>query len=113
VEATVTSFGDASPPPFLDWYAAVAADDAAMIWAKAKEYGGLDLHAFMLQALVGRHLPQHAALDGVLAFYVAGKLTRIVEGISRGVTISPDHWRDTVCYAMVARRIRETKTWPA
>ena len=99
---------------FLDWYDATAKADAEMIWAKAKEYGGFDNQAVALGQLTGH--PQVGLVINVeraVAFNAAQKMARIVEALGRGEVPSEDTWRDLVCYGMIARRLRETKTWPA
>lgn len=99
---------------FLDWYKAMASADAEMVWQKAKEYGGFDVQAYFLKLLAGPGwLTDHHNLERALVFNCSQKLARIAEALQRGQLPSVDSWRDLVCYGMIARRLRETKTWPA
>lgn len=101
---------------FLTWFAETSARDAAMIWEKAKQYGGFDLQANALAVLRGAALVPGTAVDDLVAavaFNASQKLARIIEAIGRGEEAADDSWRDLCCYAMVARRIREVGTWPA
>lgn len=110
-EKPVTTFGDAGVEHFLEWYKIIAARDATMIWGKAGEYGGMSVTAEALAVLAA--LPE-ASTEVVLAFNSVQKINRIVEALSRGQQPSVDSWRDLACYAMMARRMRETKgAWPA
>lgn len=99
---------------FLEWYRDVAANDGEMIWEKAMEYGGMSLTAEALGVLMG-HLDQtHHNYEAALAVNAAQKVNRILEALAHGELPSADCWRDLVCYAMIARRLRETKgAWPA
>lgn len=109
----VTTFGDARVKIFHRWFEHIAISDAEMIWEKAREYGSFTLTAEALGVLTGQdqgRLNQEA----VLATNVAQKLNRIMEALFRGELPSEDCWRDLACYAMIARRLRETKgAWPA
>lgn len=95
---------------FVAWYSAVAAEDATMVWDKAKQYGGFDLQAHGLALLRGISVQ---ALEPALAFNALQKVSRIVEALGHGQIVSLDSWRDLTCYSMIARRLREAKTWPA
>lgn len=90
------------PKPIEDWWRETAASDFKMVWFKARDYGDLTLMAV------------HAgSIETVLAFYALGKLQRILNQLERGAIASQDSWRDLVCYAMMARRVSETGSWPA
>ena len=96
--------------PFVEWYADVATNDAEMIWAKAKKYGGLTIVQDALATMFGRVGVND---EQVLALLVALKLSRIVEALGAGEKPDEDSWRDLACYAMMARRVRRTGSWPA
>lgn len=101
---------------FVTWYAATAAEDAAMIWDKAKQYGGFDLQAHGLSLLMQKGFTRDlraSNLEDVLAFNALQKVSRIVEALGHGQIVSLDSWRDLGAYSMIARRLREAKTWPA
>lgn len=103
-----------SVTPFLSWYEATAYDDATMVWTKAKEYGGFTIQARAMADLFGVREPdERLNMERIIAVNAAQKLARISESLGRGQFPSVDSWRDLSCYSMIARRARETKTWPA
>lgn len=110
-----TMFERKDLPDFVEWYVEHAGEDALMIWDKAKAYGGFDIQASYLALLMGRDTPKVDPLDHerTLAFNACQKLARIAEALSHGTLPSEDSWRDLCCYAMIVRRLRVTKTWPA
>lgn len=98
-----------------EWWVHEAADDVRMVTHKLSAYGSLRVQA---QALVDMaNVPadkrnETLATEMVLASYVGGKLNRIVTALARGEVPSTEHWRDLVCYAMMARWVDESGTWP-
>lgn len=105
-----TSYGPLKEvPEYVAWASFVAASDADMVWKKAKDYGSLQFYAASVSQGSNRSLD----LERALASLVALKLGRILGSLEQGKLPTPDSWRDLCCYAMMARRVRTTGTWPA
>lgn len=102
-------------PPFVAWATLMAARDAEMVWSKAAEYGGLSLYYDTLHQLVdySGYPESRMGIERGIASLVALKLGRIVASLRNGKLPQEDSWRDIMCYAMMARRVRLTGTWPA
>ena len=98
----------------VSWWAAVAADDVGPAAVKAKEYGSFDL------LIIGRTLreamdigPDVVSDEEIgISFYLLGKISRAVSAIASGQRPSDDTWHDITVFSMMARRVRETGTWP-
>jgi len=55
--------------------------------------------------------PEVCAQAGV-AFYIQGKVGRMLGALAQGRAPSGDTWLDTGVYARMAQRIQETGGWP-
>jgi hypothetical protein len=96
-----------------DWWHATAQDDVVEVLAKLSSYGSLNFHAQCMLTLVGR--PYGSMREGselAIASYIAGKLNRLLDGLSRGELPSEDSWADLSRYAMMARYVRKYGEWP-
>lgn len=82
--------------------------DATM--EKLHKYGRLHAHGVMYKELVPDSVVSGEEI--VIAMYIAGKITRIVEGIAHGEMPSVDSWDDIACYAFMARWVRLNGSWP-
>ena len=102
-------------PDYVGWATLKAAQDAQMVWDKAGEYGNLMWYGDAIHHVTGYEgFPDSKlSIERAVASLVALKLGRIMSALSRGKLPSEDSWRDITCYAMMARRIRLTGTWPA
>lgn len=112
-----------------DWWAKKARHEAAMVCAKAVEYGATDLRdlGYQILEMAGRRnqLPEMDDEDGNgydadgyatevgIAFYAMGKLARIAAAVKEGRRPSYDSWLDLGVYARMAQRVHEHGGWPA
>lgn len=101
----------------LAWWERTATDDAERTIPKAVEYGSGDLDIMAMAMLVTHNLP--ITKPGIVlgkemacAFYLLGKVGRMMEAYAKGESPSADCWFDATVYAMMARRIRRTEQWP-
>jgi hypothetical protein len=79
---------------------------------KADEYGSGDLEMmgdrqFRMLRLPGQSVGQQAAC----AFYVDGKVARIMAALEEGREPSADCWFDLMVYGMIGLKIHETGRW--
>lgn len=96
-----------------EFWMTTAAKDADDVLAKYRQYGSLNAHATYMLMLVGRpYASMREGTEIVLASYIAGKLTRLFEGLSRGELPNEDSWADLARYAMMARYVRKHGEWP-
>lgn len=92
------------------WWDETAREDLDSVLQKLKQYGSLSFHGEAYERLV----PQ-SVVDGeeiAIAMYVAGKVTRIIEGIANREKPTDDTWDDIARYAMMARWVRQNGSWP-
>lgn len=103
-----------------EWWVKTAQSDAERTVPKAVEYGAVDfdLMGMYMVALVRDKFEgaDDAELMAVgremaVAFYLIGKMGRMVGAYQQGVMPSDDTIFDTGIYAMMMRRIRETGRW--
>lgn len=104
----------------MGWWIDTAKTDAEKTVPKAIQYGAVDfdiMGQFMV-ALVADKL--HGADDAekmrvgremAIAFYMLGKMGRMVGAYATGVLPSDDTLFDTTIYSMMLRRVRETGHW--
>lgn len=91
------------------WWQKAAADDAEDFSAKADEYGSADLD-LIGQALMltmdkfpdEARTPQLARELGI-AYYLLGKVSRMVGAYADGRVPSDDTWHDASVYSMMGR----------
>ena len=85
--------------------------------AKAHEYGSLDL-AIMGGAIsnlwpgIGEDAPPAAKLQAAIAFYLMGKVARVLSALAEGQPPPTDSWEDAEVYAMMGRYVQEHGQWP-
>lgn len=98
-----------------DWWAKVAAEDAARTIPKVIEYGSADLKVMgaALQAMIprGEELPARVGQEAAVAFYLLGKVARMFGAYAQGQAPTDDTWLDARIYAMMGHRIRERGEW--
>jgi len=95
---------------FAEWWLEHADKSLAGMLPKVREYGSTDLQ--IVGEVMMKMMPQlegkvHPAELGI-AFYLLGKVGRIVGGYADGHAPSDDTWYDTGIYAMMAQRVRAT-----
>ena len=79
---------------------------------KAVEYGSADLKVigFALSQMIGE--PKGVTNDELgIAFYVLGKVARLVGGYADGRKPSDDTWHDIAIYTKMAQSARENGGW--
>lgn len=97
----------------ISWWRETSEGDLGAITAKLNAYGSLNFHAVCMLALVGRpHGSMREGTEIAIASYIAGKLNRLFEGLSRGILPDEDSWADLARYAMMARYVRKHGEWP-
>lgn len=102
-----------TPNDVRDWWTDASRDDIEAVLGKLSTYGSLNFHAACMLLLVGR--PYASTREGTemaIASYIAGKLGRLMEGLSHGELPSEDSWADLARYAMMARYVRKHGEWP-
>lgn len=101
------------------WYMSEQDRDRRMALAKRDEYGSADLRimAGALKEMVPVPMEEEEIrldahyIEAAIAFYVLGKVSRIVGALGEGRVPSLDSWHDITIYSMMARRVRETGEW--
>jgi len=79
---------------------------------KAVEYGSADLKVigFALSQMIGE--PKGVTNDELgIAFYVLGKVARLIGGYADGRSPSSDTWHDIAIYTKMAQYARENGGW--
>lgn len=102
----------------LTWWRSISESDAQRTVPKAIEYGSIDLN--IIGFALGECIPAlkekrhegstHAAEMGI-AFYLLGKIARMVSAYSEGQEASDDTWMDVTVYSMMGRRVRDRGAW--
>jgi len=96
-----------------EWWRETAEGDIGSVAAKLVAYGSLNFHASCMLLLVGRpHASTREGTELAIASYIAGKMNRLLESLSRGILPSEDSWADLSRYAMMARYVRKYGSWP-
>ena len=108
---------EASPRDILaDWWRQAAESEIGMVVDKAIEYGATDLYDLGrdLYEMAGREVPDDHGMvvEAGIAFYVAGKLSRVKAAIKEGRQVSADTWLDIGVYARMAQRVHQMGAWP-
>lgn len=86
--------------------------------AKAGEYGALDLKvmgaslAEVLSELGGDDAPPAAKLQAAIAFYLLGKVSRVISALAEGKPAPTDSWLDAEVYSMMGSYVQEHGQWP-
>lgn len=98
------------------WWLDKAQDEIQGVVPKAVEYSSTDLVDLgrQIAGLAGwgdECTDAHHAELGI-AFYVAGKVGRIMGAIKEGRLPSDDTWHDIAVYTKMAQRVREVGAWP-
>lgn len=98
------------------WWLGKAQDEIQGVVPKAVEYSSTDLVDLgrQIAGLAGwgdECTDAHHAELGI-AFYVAGKVGRIMGAIKEGRLPSDDTWHDIAVYTKMAQRVREVGAWP-
>jgi hypothetical protein len=102
----------------LKWWDAYMHQCGVATVPKAISYGSEDLKimgASMASLLRIEGDDQERAIRGqqaAIAFYMLGKIGRIISALRDGTPIPPDHEYDLLVYAAMLRRIRENGSWP-
>lgn len=120
VEQTLIDDRNAAEQELRAWWADRARKDADAVIPKAVEYSASDLD-IMGNALLhwggadwnGAPDEQRRALgqEQAIAFYVLGKVSRLIGAYGEGRLPSEDTWDDVRIYATMAARVRQTGRW--
>lgn len=98
-----------------EWWRGLAEKEIEQTIAKAGEYGGDDL-AYMGRILrdcfAGERSDDVQDAEVAIAFYLLGKITRIIGAYKDGRCPSNDSWLDVHVYAGMGIRVREKGGWP-
>lgn len=103
-----------------EWWVKTAQADAERTVPKAVEYGSADLDImgqFMVALIRDKFIGadekelMQVGREMATAFYLIGKMGRMVGAYQQGMRPSDDTLFDTSVYAMMMRRVRETGTW--
>jgi hypothetical protein len=95
---------------FAEWWIATSEEALDTMMPKVREYGSTDLQIVgeammkMMPQLEGKVTPAELGI----AFYLLGKVGRVIGGYVDGHAPSDDTWYDIEVYAKMARRTRET-----
>lgn len=102
------------------WWLRMAQRDIELTAPKTEEYGGagdgsadLRTMGYALAELANMHdAPESVKLELACWFYALGKISRLISDYKQGKPGKADTWFDLSVYAMMARRIQETGSWP-
>lgn len=99
------------------WMAEHHTDLQRMTGEKAFEYGSLDLSIMgagiaKLWPGIGENAPPAAQLQAAIAFYLMGKVSRVLSALSEGKPPPTDSWLDAEVYAMMGGYVQEHGQWP-
>jgi hypothetical protein len=102
----------------LTWWRDTCEGDAQRTIPKAIEYGSIDLN--IIGFALGECIPtlkeqrregSTEAAEMGIAFYLLGKIARMVSAYSEGQAPSDDTWMDVTVYSMMGRRVRDRGSW--
>jgi hypothetical protein len=108
-------FPEAEPPSLqslVDWWLDETKSELDSVIPKAIEYGSADLKVigFALSQMIGE--PKGVTHDELgIAFYVLGKVARLVGGYADGRLPSDDTWHDIAIYTKMAQYARKHNGW--
>lgn len=99
------------------WMAGHHATLRQMTGEKAVEYGSLDLSIMgagiaKLWPGIGENAPPAAQLQAAIAFYLMGKVARVLSALAEGKPPPTDSWLDAEVYAMMGGYVQEHGRWP-
>lgn len=99
------------------WMAEHHARLQQMTGEKAHEYGSLDLSIMgasmsKLWPGIGESAPPAAQLQAAIAFYLMGKVARVLSALAEGKPPPTDSWLDAEVYAMMGGYVQEHGQWP-
>ncbi|CAB4177881.1 hypothetical protein UFOVP1462_7 [uncultured Caudovirales phage] len=103
------------PPTTQDlanWWLEETKSELKSVIPKAVEYGSSDLKVigFALEQMSGK--PAQVTHDELgIAFYVLGKVARLIGGYADGRAPSDDTWHDIAIYTKMAQYARENGGW--
>jgi hypothetical protein len=95
-----------------NWWLAETKFELDSVLPKAIEYGSADLKVigFALSQMIGE--PKGVTNDELgIAFYVLGKVARLIGGYADGRSPSSDTWHDIAIYTKMAQYARENGGW--
>ena len=95
-----------------NWWLDETKSELDSVIPKAVEYGSADLKVigFALSQMIGE--PKGVSHDELgIAFYVLGKVARLVGGYADGRLPSDDTWHDIAIYTKMAQYARENGGW--
>jgi hypothetical protein len=107
--------GDAAPAgiqELANWWLDETRNELDSVIPKALEYGSADLKVigFALSQMIGE--PKDVSNDELgIAFYVLGKVARLVGGYADGRKPSDDTWHDIAIYTKMAQYARHNGEW--
>ena len=95
-----------------NWWLEETKFELDSVLPKAVEYGSADLKVigFALSQMIGE--PKGVTNDELgIAFYVLGKVARLIGGYADGRSPSSDTWHDIAIYTKMAQYARENGGW--
>lgn len=101
-----------------DWWTEVTQREIQGVVPKAIEYSATDLEDIGRQlASFAGWTPEQMASGSLLtelgiAFYVVGKVGRVMGALREGRAPSDDTWHDIAVYTKMAQRVRDVGAWP-
>lgn len=102
---------DPLPADWREWWRQQAETEIELIGPKVDTYGSDDL-VEVGRAMTSRKLSDGEYAELGVAFYVTGKMARIMAAIREGRDPGDDSWFDLAVYAKMAQRIRQSGGWP-
>ena len=95
------------------WWLEQTSKEVEAVVPKAIEYGSADLD--IIGYALGKMVDKNAATTNDelgIAFYVLGKVARLIGAYTDGRTPSDDTWFDIAIYTKMAQRARAVGEWP-
>lgn len=115
-----SGIGGSARERLATWWRDTAEDEIAMVVDKAIEYGATDLRDIgrALLEMAGRtdedgdEITDAYAAELGIAFYILGKVSRVIAAVKEGRRPSGDTWVDIGVYARMAQRVQQVGSWP-
>lgn len=93
------------------WWRKTAEEEIDQTVAKAVEYSASDL-LDIGRGVLGEGHSDEFYYEAGIAFYLLGKISRIMGAIREGRRPSYDSWFDAGIYARMGQRVKEVGSWP-
>jgi hypothetical protein len=97
----------------MEWWKEQTEAELTMLLPKVSSYGAVDLEIIghAMAGIAGLELTVSQTEQMGIAFYLLGKVTRILSSLQAGQQPNPDSWTDAAVYARMGLRANENGSW--